>query len=202
MFISGGVSGFFLAQPSINIMLHATYFVVGHFHLVMAVAAIFGIFAGTYFWFPKMTGRMMNEGLGKLHFWLTFVGTYCIFMPFHYLGIAANVRRYQAFVDDYLQPLIPVHKFITIAALLTGLSQLIFLYNLIYSRFKGAPAPDNPWEATSLEWATATPPPHDNFGGKLPVVYHDPYQYGIEGSSGDYVMQNSPEQIQTAFDEK
>jgi cytochrome c oxidase subunit 1 len=202
MFISGGVSGFFLAQPSIDIMLHATYFVVGHFHLVMAVAAIFGIFAGTYFWFPKMTGRMMNEGLGKLHFWLTFVGTYCIFMPFHYLGIAANVRRYQAFVDDYLQPLIPVHRFITIAALLTGLSQLIFLYNLIHSRFKGAPAPDNPWQATSLEWITATPPPHDNFGGKLPVVYHDPYQYGIEGSSGDYVMQNSPEQIQTAFDEK
>ena len=100
MFISGGVSGFFLAQPSIDIMLHATYFVVGHFHLVMAVAAIFGIFGGTYFWFPKMFGRMMNETLGKVHFWLTFVGAYCIFMPFHYLGIAGNVRRYQAFVDD------------------------------------------------------------------------------------------------------
>src|SRR4030088_2827273 len=202
MFISGGVSGFFLAQPSIDIMLHATYFVVGHFHLVMAVAAISGIFAGTYFWFPKMTGRMMNETLGRIHFWLSFVGTYCIFMPFHYLGIAGNVRRYQAFVDDYLQPLIPVHKFITIAAILTGLAQFIFIYNLIYSRFKGAPAPDNPWEATSLEWITATPPPHDNFSGKVPVVYHDPYQYGIEGSSGDYVMQNSPEQIKTAFDEK
>src|SRR3979411_2693604 len=202
MFVSGGVSGFFLAQPSIDIMLHATYFVVGHFHLVMAVAAIFGIFARTFFCFPNVTGRMMNEGLGKLHFWLTFVGTYCIFMPFHYLGIAANVRRYQAFVDDYLQPLIPVHRFITIAALLTGFFPLIFLYNLIYSRFKGAPAPDNPWEATSLEWTTATPPPHDNFGGKLPVVYHDPYQYGIEGSTGDYVMQNSPQQINTAFDEK
>jgi cytochrome c oxidase subunit 1 len=202
MFISGGVSGFFLAQPSIDIMLHATYFVVGHFHLVMAVAAIFGIFSGTYFWFPKMTGRMMNETLGRIHFWLSFVGTYCIFMPFHYLGIAGNVRRYQAFVDDYLQPLIPVHKFITIAAVLTGLAQFIFIYNLIYSRFKGAPAPDNPWEATSLEWITATPPPHDNFGGQLPVVYHDPYQYGIEGSSGDYVMQNSPEKIETAYDEK
>ena len=121
MFISGGVSGFFLAQPSIDIMLHATYFVVGHFHLVMGVAAMFGIFAGTYFWFPKMTGRMMNETLGKLHFWLSFVGAYCIFMPFHYLGIAGNVRRYQAFTDDYLIHLIPVHKFITIAALFTGL---------------------------------------------------------------------------------
>ena len=150
MFVSGGVSGFFLAQPSIDIMLHATYFVVGHFHLVMGVAAMFGIFAGTYFWFPKITGRMMSEPLGKLHFWLSFVGAYCIFMPFHYLGMAGNVRRYSTFVDDFLQPLIPVHQFITIAAFVTGAAQLIFLYNLFYSRFKGAPAPDNPWEATSF----------------------------------------------------
>jgi len=201
MFITGGVSGFFLAQPSLDIMLHATYFVVGHFHFVMAVSAMFGIFAGTYFWFPKMFGRMMNETLGKLHFILTFVGAYCIFMPFHYLGLASNVRRYQAFVDDYLQPLIPVHKFITVAALATGAAQLIFVFNLIYSRFWGKPAPDNPWQATSLEWATTSPPPFDNFGGKLPVVYHDAYQYGIESSSGDYVMQNSPQQIETVRDE-
>jgi cytochrome c oxidase subunit I len=201
MFVSGGVSGFFLAQPSIDIMLHATYFVVGHFHMVMAVAAIFGIFAGTYFWFPKMTGRMMNETLGKVHFWLSFVGTYCIFMPFHYLGIAANVRRYQAFVDDYLQPLIPVHRFITVAAIVTGVAQFIFLYNLIFSRFWGEPAPDNPWEATSLEWSTPTPPPFDNFGGKHPVVYHDPYQYGVRSSTGDYVMQTSPEQVVSEHDE-
>ena len=202
MFVSGGVSGFFLAQPSLDIYLHATYFVVGHFHMVMAVAALFGIFTGTYFWFPKMTGRMMNEGLGKLHFWLTFVGTYAIFMPFHYLGMAGNVRRYQAFVDDYMQPLLPVHKFITVAAFVTGAAQLIFLYNLIHSRFRGAPAPANPWEATSLEWTMPSPPPFDNFGGKHPVVYHDPYQYGIEGSSNDYVMQDSPEQIETVRDEK
>jgi len=202
MFISGGVSGFFLAQPSLDIMLHATYFVVGHFHLVMAVAAIFGIFSGTYFWFPKMYGRMMNETIGKIHFWLTFVGTYCIFMPFHYLGLAGNVRRYQAFVDDYLQPLIPVHKFITVAALATGAAQFLFLYNLIHSRFWGKPAPNNPWESTSLEWATpSSPPPFDNFGGTLPTVYHDPYQYGIEGSTGDYVMQNSPEKIETVREE-
>ncbi len=202
MFVSGGVSGFFLAQPSIDIMLHATYFVVGHFHMVMAVAAIFGIFAGTYFWFPKMTGRMMNETLGKIHFWLSFVGTYCIFMPFHYLGIAANVRRYQAFVDEYLQPLIPVHRFITIAAIVTGVAQFVFLYNLIHSRFWGKAAPDNPWEATSLEWSTPTPPPFDNFGGKHPVVYHDPYQYGVQSSTGDYVMQTSPEQVVTEHEEK
>src|ERR1700730_16254376 len=146
MFISGGVSGFFLAQPSIDIMLHATYFVVGHFHMVMAVAAIFGIFTGTYFWFGKMTGRMMNEPLGRVHFWLTFVGTYAIFMPFHYLGMAGNVRRFASFTDDYLKPLIPLHQFITIAALFTGAVQLIFLYNFINSRFRGAPAPANPWE--------------------------------------------------------
>ena len=193
MFVSGGVSGFFLAQPSIDIMLHATYFVVGHFHLVMAVAAIFGIFSGTYFWFPKMTGKMMNETLGKVHFWLTFVGAYCIFMPFHYLGIMGNVRRYAQFVDDYLQPVLGVHKFITVAALLTGAAQLIFLYNLIHSHFWGKAAPENPWQATSLEWSIPSPPPFDNFGGKPPVVYHDPYQYGVKGSMGDYIMQDSPE---------
>ena len=202
MFVSGGVSGFFLAQPSIDIMLHATYFVVGHFHMVMGVAAMFGIFAATYFWFPKMTGRMMNETLGKIHFWFSFVGAYCIFMPFHYLGIAGNIRRYSSFPDDFLQPLIPVHRVITIAALMTGAAQLVFLYNLIHSRFWGKPAPDNPWEATSLEWSTATPPPWDNFAGRLPVVYHDPYQYGVQSSVGDYVMQASPEQVKTEHDEK
>jgi cytochrome c oxidase subunit 1 len=202
MFVSGGVSGFFLAQPSIDIMLHATYFVVGHFHMVMGVAAMFGIFAATYFWFPKMTGRMMNETLGRTHFWLSFVGTYCIFMPFHYLGMAGNIRRYSSFPDDFLQPLIPVHRLITIAALITGAAQLVFVYNLIHSRFRGKPAPDNPWEATSLEWSTATPPPFDNFGGKHPVVYHDPFQYGVQSSVGDYVMQASPEQVKTEHEEK
>ena len=202
MFISGGVSGFFLAQPSVDIMLHATYFVVGHFHMVMGVAAMFGIFAGTYFWFPKMYGRMMNETLGKAHFWLSFVGAYAIFMPFHYLGLAGNVRRYQAFSPDYMQPLIPVHRFITVAALATGAAQLIFLYNLVHSRFWGKPATDNPWQATSLEWSTpTTPPPHNNFGDKLPVVYHDPYQYGVQSSVGDYVMQASPEQVKSEHDE-
>jgi cytochrome c oxidase subunit I len=202
MFISGGVSGFFLAQPSIDILLHGTYFVVGHFHMVMGVAAMFGIFAGTYFWFPKMYGRMMNETIGKVHFWLTFVGTYAIFMPFHYLGLAGVVRRYQAFAPDYMQRFVPVHQAITIAALLTGAAQLLFVYNMIHSRFWGKPASLNPWEATSLEWSTpSSPPPFDNFGGKLPVVYHDPYQYGVEGSSGDYVMQTSPEKIQTKSDE-
>jgi cytochrome c oxidase subunit 1 len=195
VFISGGISGFFLAQPSIDIYLHATYFVVAHFHFVMAVASLFGVFAGTYFWFPKMFGRMMNETLGKLHFWLTFIGVYCIFMPMHYLGLAGNVRRYSAFVDDYLIPLIPVHKFITVAALLTGAAQFIFLFNLIWSRFKGPIASENPWEATSLEWSTTSPPPFDNFGGRHMVVYNGPNEYGVENNGTDFVMQVSPEKV-------
>jgi cytochrome c oxidase subunit I len=199
MFVSGGISGFFLAQPSIDIYLHATYFVVGHFHMVMGVAAIMGIFAGTYFWFPKMTGRMMNETLGRWHFFLTLIGTYAVFMPFHYLGLAGNVRRYSAFTDDFLVPLMPVHKFITYAALFTGAAQLIFIANLAYSRFKGPQASPNPWECTSLEWSTpSSPPPFDNFGGQHPVVHHDPYQYGVKSSTGDYVMQTSPEQVGAA----
>jgi cytochrome c oxidase subunit 1 len=202
MFVAGGVSGFFLAQPSLDILLHATYFVVGHFHLVMGVASMFGIFAGTYFWFPKVTGRMMSETWGKVHFWMTLVGAYCIFMPFHYLGMAGNIRRYSSFVDEFMQPFIPVHKFITIAALFTGVAQLIFLFNLIYSRFRGKPASQNPWEGTSLEWSVPSPPPFDNFGGKLPVVYHDPYQYSVEGVAHDFVMQDSPEPTDPAHDEK
>ena len=193
VFISGGISGFYLAQPSLDTYLHATYFVVAHFHFVMAVASLFGVFAGTYFWFPKMFGRMMNETLGKWHFWLTFLGVYCVFMPMHYLGLVGNVRRYSAFVDDYLAPLIPVHKFITIAALLTGAAQLIFFFNLIWSRFRGPIASVNPWEATSLEWSTTSPPPFDNFAGHHLVVENGPNEFGAEAPDGtDFVMQAAP----------
>ena len=195
VFTTGGLSGFFLAQPSLDTYLHATYFVVAHFHFVMAIAAMFGIFAGTYFWFPKMFGRMMNETLGKVHFWLTFVGVYCVFMPMHYLGLAGNVRRYAAFTDNYLAPLIPLHRFITIAALFVGAAQFIFFFNMVWSRFRGEKATDNPWGATTLEWATSSPPPFDNFGGRHLVVCHGPEEYGVEGASGDYVMQTSPEKI-------
>jgi cytochrome c oxidase subunit 1 len=142
-----------------------------------------------------MTGRMMNEKLGMLHFWLTFIGTYCIFMPFHYLGIVGNIRRYSSFVDDFMPALMRTHKFITIAALATGAAQFIFFFNLIYSRFRGKQASANPWKGTSLEWSIPSPPPWNNFGGDHPVVYHDPYQYGLKGSTGDFVMQTSPEQI-------
>jgi len=193
VFVSGGISGFFLAQPAIDSYLHGTYFVVGHFHFVMGVASMFGIFVGVYFWFPKMFGRMMNETLGKWHFILTFIGVYCIFMPMHWLGLAGNVRRYSAFTVDYMKGSIPLHRFITVAAIFTGAAQLIFFYNLFRSRFRGEIASANPWQATSLEWTTSSPPPHDNFGGHHPVVYHGPNEYGVAGKDGDYIMQNSPE---------
>jgi cytochrome c oxidase subunit 1 len=193
LFVSGGLSGPFLAQPVLDIQLHDTYFVVGHFHLIMGVAAIFGMFAATYYWFPKMFGRMMNETWGKVHFFLTLAGTYAIFMPMHYLGLAGGTRRYSQYTEvAYLQKLMPLHQFMTYAAIITIAAQFIFVINLFWSMFKGPKASDNPWESTTLEWTTATPPPHDNFGGVTPVVNHGPYEYGVPGAAKDYVMQTDP----------
>ncbi len=193
LFVSGGLSGPFLAQPVLDIPLHDTAFVVGHFHLIMGVAAIFGMFAATYYWFPKMFGRMMNETWGRVHFFITLAGTYAIFMPMHYLGMAGQPRRYSQFTElAYLQHLIPLNRFITYAAIITISAQFIFVINLFWSMFKGPKASDNPWEATTLEWTTTTPPPHDNFGGHTPVVYHGPYEYSVPGAPKDYVMQNDP----------
>jgi cytochrome c oxidase subunit 1 len=193
LFVSGGLSGPFLAQPVLDIQLHDTAFVPAHFHLIMGVAAIFGIFAATYYWFPKMFGRMMNENLGRAHFFLTLIGTYAIFMPMHYAGMAGQTRRYSQFTEvAYLQKLIPLNRFITFAAIITIAAQLIFVINLFWSMFKGPKASDNPWEATTLEWTTATPPPHDNFGGVTPVVHNGPYEYGVPGAARDYVMQTDP----------
>ncbi|MGA2743804.1 MAG: cbb3-type cytochrome c oxidase subunit I [Candidatus Sulfotelmatobacter sp.] len=198
LFVSGGLSGPFLAQPVLDIQLHDTYFVVGHFHLIMGVAAIFGMFAATYYWFPKMFGRMMNETWGKVHFFLTLAGTYAIFMPMHYLGLAGGTRRYSQYTEvAYLQKLQPLHVFMTYAAIITIAAQFIFVINLFWSMFKGPKASDNPWEATTLEWTTATPPPHDNFGGVTPVVNHGPYEYGVPGAAKDYVMQTDPVSVAT-----
>src|SRR6059036_352546 len=193
LFVSGGLSGPFLAQPVLDIQLHDTYFVVGHFHLIMGVAAIFGIFAATYYWVPKMFGRMMNETWGRVHFFFTLIGTYCIFMPMHYLGMAGQPRRYSQFTElAYLHDLIPLNEFITYAAFVTIGAQLIFVINLFWSLKKGAKASDNPWEATTLEWTTATPPPHDNFAGHIPVVNHGPYEYSVPGAPRDFTMQTDP----------
>ena len=193
MFVTGGLTGIFLAHPAIDAYLHATYFVVGHLHLVMGVSAIFAIFAATYYWYPKMFGRMLSERLGMTHFWLTFVGVYCIFMPMLLLGISGNPRRYAMLTSDFLVPLIPMHRFITIAALATVAVQFVFVFNLIWSAFRGERASDNPWNATSLEWTTSSPPPIGNFED-APIVNHGPYEYGETIGGRDFVLQSdSPE---------
>jgi cytochrome c oxidase subunit 1 len=192
-FVTGGLSGIFLAQPAVDTMLHATYYVVAHFHIVMGVAAIFGIFAATYYWFPKMFGRMMDETLGKLHFWLTFAGSYCVFMPMHFVGIEGGVRRYaDSSGAAYLAALQPLHRFMTVAAFATAAAQLIFFYNFLWSLKRGKEAPVNPWSATTLEWITSSPPPADNFDGHFPSVYRGPYDYSVPGASQDFLPQNVP----------
>jgi cytochrome c oxidase subunit 1 len=155
LFITGGLTGPILAQPSLDIYLHDTYFVVAHFHLIMAMAILFAIFAATYYWFPLLAGgRMMNESWARLHFWLSFVGAYCTFMPMHFLGIAGHPRRYSQLLGsaDYLQRLAPMQMFITISAIVLMSAQAIFVFNLIKSWRSGELANDNPWEASSPEW--------------------------------------------------
>jgi cytochrome c oxidase subunit 1 len=193
LFVTGGITGLLLGQPAIDIFLHDTYFVVAHFHLIMGVAAIFGIFAATYYWFPKMFGRMMHEGMGKVHFWFSLVGVYAIFMPMHFLGIAGTPRRYAQITEfDYLKHLQPMQVFITVVAFITIASQFLFVLNFFWSMFKGKKAGENPWESTSLEWAIPSPPPHDNFGAVEPVVYHGPYEFSVPGAPKDYIMQTDP----------
>jgi len=193
-FVAGGLGGIMLAHPAVDSYLHATYFVVGHLHLVMGVSAIFAIFAAIYFWYPKMFGRMLSERLGQIHFGLTFVGAYCIFMPMHLLGLTGNPRRYAILSDEFLLGLIPLHRFITIAALITGAVQFVFLFNLVWSMYKGSVAPANPWNATSLEWGVSSPPPNGNFAA-APIVNHGAYEYGETNLGRDFVMQSDPESV-------
>jgi len=200
VFVTGGLSGIFLAQPALDLYLHDTYYVIGHFHLIMGVAAIFAMFAATYYWFPKMFGRMMSETLGKIHFWMTFVGIYCIFMPMHYLGYAGDPRRYASIESvHYLFRLQPVYVFISIAAFITAAAQLFFYFNFFWSIKHGKPAEQNPWHATTLEWSVPTPVPHDNFAGHYPTVYRGPYEYSVPGVADDFVPQDlAPELVAKA----
>lgn len=194
-FIIGGLTGLFLGNVIVDIPLSDTYFVIAHFHMVMGVSPILVIFGGIYHWYPKITGRMLNEPLGHLHFWVTFLGTYAIYFPMHYLGILGMPRRYYAY-DDY--SFIPesaqsLNAFITIAALIVGAAQLIFIFNLFWSYKKGKPATGNPWQATSLEWQTPdTPPRHGNWGPSIPVVYRWAYDFSVPGHDKDYIPQNAP----------
>jgi cytochrome c oxidase subunit 1 len=194
LFVAGGITGLILGQSSLDLPAHDTYIVLAHFHLVMGVASIFGMFAATYFWFPKMFGRMMNERLGQLHFWVTFIGVYAIFVPMHVMGLVGMPRRYSSFTEyEFLKSLHPLVMFVSLAAIITITVQLVFYFNLVWSLFKGKEAGENPWEATTLEWITPSPPPHDNFAGVVPTVYRGPYEFAVPGAPRDFVMQTEPE---------
>jgi cytochrome c oxidase subunit 1 len=192
LFITGGLSGPILAQPEVDRYLHDTYFVVAHFHLIMGMAGVFALFAATYFWFPKMfADRLMDERLGNIHFWMTFIGAYATFMPMHFLGMAGHPRRYSQILGsaDYLQRLLPLQRFITIAAIVLITAQLIFLFNLFRSMRKGKFAGANPWESTTLEWVTP-------ISGERIIVSHGPYEFGTQpGSSHDFVLQSDSPHI-------
>ena len=190
MFVSGGLSGIFLGTSASDIAMHDTYFVVGHFHLGMAVAPLFAGFAGLYFWFPKMFGRMMNETLAKVHFWLSFVGAYVVFHSMHSLGVMGHLRRiYDPSQYEFLQPVVGMNIVVTIAAFILGAAQLIFLFNFFTSVWWGKKASINPWNATTLEWELPSPPGHGNFGPELPTVQRWPFDYSVPGAEKDYIMQ-------------
>ena len=193
-FIHGGITGLFLGNVVVDVPLSDTYFVVGHFHMVMGVSPFLVVFGGIYHWYPKFTGRMLNNSLGKAHFWITFLGTYAIYLPMHYIGILGVPRRYYANgVTDFMPDSVAsANVSITIAALIVGAAQLIFIYNLIISLMKPKDAPGNPWKATSLEWQTPeTPPRHGNWE-ELPKVYRWAYAYSVPGADKDYIPQNEP----------
>ncbi len=194
-FVNGGLTGLFLGNVVVDVPLSDTMFVVAHFHMVMGVAPILVIFGAIYHWYPKITGRMLDQRLGLLHFWVTFVGAYLIFFPMHYLGLMGVPRRYFESGDISFQPpsAHDLNIFITVCALIVGAAQLVFVFNLIWSIRHGKAAGPNPWRATTLEWQTAeTPPGHGNFGRELPVVYRWAYDYSVPGAPEDFIPQNQP----------
>jgi len=192
-FVSGGLTGIILADSALDITVHDTYFVVGHFHIVMGMSAIFGMFAGVYHWFPKLFGRMLNTKLGYLHFWLTIISGYGVFFPMHFLGLAGAPRRYYSYSDyPIFDNLVDLNQFVTIFAILGGLAQLIFLYNFFYSILYGQKAVQNPWKSNTLEWTTPVEHIHGNWPGAIPEVHRWPYDYSKPGIEDDFVPQTVP----------
>jgi len=203
--IHGGLTGLFLGNVVIDLPLSDTYFVIAHFHMVMGVSPVLVLYAAVYHWFPLMTGKMYNETLAKWHFWLTFLGAYAIYLPMHYLGFLGVPRRYYAlgstdFIPESAQAL---NANISIAALIVGAAQLLFIVNIIWSLKSGKKSERNPWKAASLEWQTPDfPPVHGNWGDKLPSVYRWAYDYSVPGAHDDFIPQNTPEAEEPTFDEQ
>ncbi len=195
-FVNGGLTGLFLGNVTVDVPLSGTYFVVAHFHMVMGVSPILVVFGAIYHWYPKITGRMLNETLGRIHFWCTFLGTYAIYLPMHYMGILGVPRRYYAYSSaiDFIPPSVQTaNRWITISALFVASVQMVFLFNLVWSYFRGKPAGGNPWKSTTLEWQTTdTPPKHGNWGKDLPVVHRWAYDYSVPGAPDDFIPQNVP----------
>ena len=200
-FVNGGLTGLFLGNVVVDVPLSDTMFVVAHFHMVMGVAPILVVFGAIYHWYPKMTGRMLDSTLGKLHFWVTFLGAYLIFFPMHYIGLMGVPRRYPELSGMAFVPpsTVTLNIFITVVALVVGAAQLVFLFNLLWSLRRGEPSGGNPWRATTLEWQTPqTPPAHGNWGKDLPVVYRWAYDYSVPGEAQDFLPQNQPSKPRAA----
>ncbi len=197
-FITGGVTGIILADAALDITTHDTYFVIAHFHVVMGLSAVFGMYAGVYHWFPKMFGKLMNTKLGFAHFWVTIVGAYGVFFPMHFVGLAGAPRRYYdysvygEFDKESLALQMDLNVIITIFAIMAAMGQLIFLFNFFYSIFRGPKAPQNPWKSNTLEWTTPVEHVHGNWPGELPTVHRWPYDYSKPGSEVDFIPQNVP----------
>lgn len=197
-FITGGVTGIILADAALDITTHDTYFVVAHFHVVMGLSAVFGMFGGVYHWFPKMYGKMMNTRLGYAHFWLTIVGAYGVFFPMHFVGLAGAPRRYYDysvygdFDSNAFDMIMDLNVIITVFAIIAALAQVLFLFNFFYSIFRGPVAPQNPWKSNTLEWTTPVEHIHGNWPGELPTVHRWPYDYSKPGMEEDFVPQNVP----------
>jgi cytochrome c oxidase subunit 1 len=197
-FITGGVTGIILADSALDIMMHDTYFVVAHFHIVMGMSAVFGMFAGVYHWFPKMFGRMMNTRLGYAHFWVTLVGAYGVFFPMHFVGLAGAPRRYydysaySEFDNNSFELMVDLNQIITTFAIIAAVGQAIFLFNFFYSIYRGPKAPQNPWSSTTLEWTTPVEHIHGNWPGELPTVHRWPYDYSKPGAATDFITQVTP----------